>query len=112
MVVATWLDPPCKLTQSLESHAGEGLEVMLHVRHGLQWLLFFDSPPFLLVLPKIFGEPSPQLLPLPLLVGGEIVAVEGPEDVVQVFPPPCAPVVSEVLQRVSMGSPRNAARLW
>ena len=27
MVVATWLDPPCKLTQSLMSDAGEGLEV-------------------------------------------------------------------------------------
>ena len=105
MVVATWLDPPCKLTQSLESDAGEGLEVALHVRHVLEWLLFFDSPPFLLEL-------SLQLLPLPLLVGGEIVAAEGPKDVVQVFPPPCTPVVSEVLQRVSRGSPRNAAKLW
>ena len=45
-------------------------------------------------------------------MGGEIVEVEGPEDVVQIFPPPCAPVVSEVLQRVSRGSPHNAARLW
>ena len=112
MVVATWLDPPCKLTQSLESDAGEGLQVALHVRHVLEWLLFFDSPPFLLALPKIFEELSLQLLPLPLLVGGVIVAVEGPEDVVQVFPPPCTPVVSEVLQRVFRGSPRNATKLW
>ena len=35
MVVATWLDPPCKLTQSLESDAGEGVEVTLHVRQVL-----------------------------------------------------------------------------
>ena len=112
MVVATWLDPPCKLTQSLESDAGEGLEVALHVRHVLEWLLFFDSPPFLLVLPKILEELSLQLLPLRLLVGGVIVVVEGPEDVAQVFLPPCTPVVSEVLQRVSRGGPRNAAKLW
>ena len=112
MVVATWLDPPCKLSQSLESDAGEGLEVALHVRHVLEWLLFFDSPPFLLVLPKIFEELSLQLLPLCLLVGGVIVVVEGPKDVVQVFLPPCTPVVSEVLQRVSRGSPCNTTRLW
>ena len=109
MVVATWLDPPCKLTQSLESDAGEGLEVALHVRHVLEWLLFFDSPTFILVLPKIFEELSLQLLPLCLLVGGVIVVVEGPKDVAQVFLPPCTSVVSEVLQRVSRGSPRNTA---
>ena len=58
IVVATWLDPPCKLTQPLESDTCEGLEVALHVRHVLEWLLFFDSPPFLLALPKIFKEPK------------------------------------------------------
>ena len=51
MVVATWHDPPCKLTQSLESDTDEGMEAALHVRHVLEWLLFFDSPPFLLALP-------------------------------------------------------------
>ena len=112
MVVATWLDPPCKLTQSLEADASEGLEVMLYVRHVLEWHLFFDSPPLLLALPKIFEELSPQLLPFLLLAGGVIVAVEGSEDVVQVFPSPCTPVVSEVLQRASRGSLHNAARLW
>ena len=112
MVVATWLDPPHKLTQSLKSDAGEGVEVALHIRHVLEWLIFFDSPPLLLVLPKIFEEPSHQLLPFLLLVGGVIIVVEGPEDVVQVFPPPRTPVVSDVLQRVSRGSLRNAARLW
>ena len=45
-------------------------------------------------------------------MGGVIVAVEGPADVVQVFLPPCTPVVSEVLQRVFRGSPCNAAKLW
>ena len=112
MVVATWLDPPHKLTQSLKSDAGEGVEAALHIRHVLEWLIFFDSPPLLLVLPKIFEEPSLQLLPFLLLAGGVIIVVEGPEDVVQVFPPTHAPVFSDVLQRVSRGSLRNAARLW
>ena len=112
MVVATWLDPPCKLTQSLEFDAGEGLEVTLHVRHVLEWLLFFDSLPLLLALPKIIEELSLQLIELLLLAGGVIVVVEGPEDVAQILPPPCAPVVSKVPQRVSRGSLLNAARLW
>ena len=107
----SWLDPPRKLTQALESDAGEGVEVALHIRHVLEWLIFFDSPP-LLVLPKIFEEPSLQLLPFLLLVGGVIIVVEEPEDVVQVFPPPLAPVVSDVLQRVSRGSLCNTTRLW
>ena len=101
MVVATWLDPPCKLTQSLEFDAGEGLELMLHVGHVLEWLLFFDSLPLLLALPKIVEELGLQLIPLLLLAGGVVVVVVGPEDVVQVLPPPCTPVVSEVPQRVS-----------
>ena len=112
MVVATWLDPPCKLTQTLESDAGEGLEVMLHVGHVLEWLLFFESLPLLLALPKIVKELSLQLIPLHLLVGGVIVFVEGPENVAQVLPPPCAPEISDVRQWVLRGSPHNAARLW
>ena len=112
MVVATWLDPPCKLTQSLEFDAGESLEVTLHVGHVLEWLLFFDSLPLLLALPKIFEELSLQLIPLLLLVGGVILVVEGPEDVAQVLSPPCTPVVSEVPQRVSRGSLLSTARLW
>ena len=103
MVVATWLDPPCRLTQSLESDTGEGLELMLHVGHVLEWLLFFDSLPLLLVLPKIVEELGLQLIPLLLLAEGVVVPVEGSEDVGQVLPPPCAPVISEVPQRVSRG---------
>ena len=107
MVVATWLDLPHKLTQSIESDTGEGMEAALHVGHVLEWLIFFDGPPLLLTLPKIFEELSLQLHPFLLLVGGVIVAEEGPEDVVQVFPPPCTPVVNYVLQRVSRGSPHK-----
>ena len=103
MVVAAWLDPPCKLTQTLESDSGEGLEVMLHAGHVLEWLLFFDSLPLLLALPKIVEEFDLQLIPLLLLVGGVVVFVEGPEDVAQVLPPPCTPVIRDVLQRVSRG---------
>ena len=112
MVLATWLDPPSKLTQSLEFDTSEGLEVMLHVGRVLEWLLFFDSLPLLLALPKIIEELSLQLIELLLLAGGVIVFVEGPKDVAQVLPPPCTPVISEVPQRVSRGSLLNAARLW
>ena len=101
MVVATWFDPPHKLTQSLESDADEGLELTLHVGHVLEWLLFFDSLPLHLVLPKIVKELGLQLIPILLLVGGVVVPVEACEDMVQVLPPPCTPVISEVLQRVS-----------
>ena len=97
MVVATWLDPPCKLTQSLESDTGECLKLALHVGHVLEWLLFFDSLPLLLSLPEIVEE----LIPILLLAEEVVVQVEAPEDVVQVLPPPCAPVISEVPQRVS-----------
>ena len=103
MVVVTWLDPPCKLTQSLESDAGEGLELTLHVGHVLEWLLFFYSLPLLLVLPKIVEELGLQLIPLLLLAGGVVVPVEGFEDVVQVLPLPCTLVIRDVPQRVSRG---------
>ena len=103
MVVATCLDQPCKLTQSLESDASEGLEVMLHVGHVLEWLLFFESLPLLLALLKIVEELDLQLIPLLLLAGGVVVFVEGPEDVAQVLPPSSTPVIRDVLQRVPRG---------
>ena len=103
MVVATWLDPPCKLTQSLESDTGEGPKLVLHVGQVLEWLLFFDSLPLLLSLPEIVEELGLQLIPILLLAGGVVVQVEASEDVVQVLPPPCTPVISEVPQRVSRG---------
>ena len=53
MVVATWLDPSCASTQSIESDTSEGLKLVLHVGHVLEWLLFFDSLPLLLSLPEI-----------------------------------------------------------
>ena len=108
MVVATWLDPICKLTQTLESDAGEGLEVTLHVGHVLQWLLFFDSLPLLLASPKIVEECDLQLIPLLLLAGGVVVFVEGPKDVAQVLPPPSTPVIRDVLQWVLRGSSLDA----
>ena len=103
MVVATWFDPPFKLAQSLESDTSEGLELTLHVGHVLEWLLFFDSLPLLLALPKMVKELGLQLIPILLLAGGVVVQVEASEDVVQVLPPPCTPVISEVPQRVSRG---------
>ena len=103
MVVATWLDPPCKLTQSIESDTGEGLKLVLHVGHVLEWLLLFDSLQLLLSLPEIVEELGLQLIPILLLAGGVVVQVEAFEDVVQVLSPPCTPVISEVLQMASRG---------
>ena len=70
MVVATRLDPLCKLAQSFKLDAGEGLEAALHVRHVLEWLFFLNSPPLFLALSKILEELSPQPQPLLLPVGG------------------------------------------
>ena len=107
MVVATRLDPPCKLAQSLESDTGECQELMLHVGHVLEWRFFFDGLPLILALPQMVEELGPQFLPVCLHVGGVVVQVEGPENVAQVLLPPLAPIVSNVLQRVS-GSPLRA----
>ena len=80
MVVATRLDPPCKLAQSLESDTGECQELTLHVGHVLEWHFFFDSLPLILALPQMVEELDPQLLPVHLCVGGVVVQVEGPEN--------------------------------
>ena len=107
MVVATQLDPPCKLAQSLESDTGERQELTLHVGHVLKWRLFFDSFPLILARPQMVEELDPQLLPICLHAGGVVVQVEASENVAQVLLPPLAPIVSDALQRVS-GSPLRA----
>ena len=101
MVVAAQLDPPCKLAQPLEFDTGECQELMLHVGHVLEWHLFFDSFPLLLALPQMVEELGLQLVPLHLHAGGVVVQVEASENVAQVLPLPHAPIVSDVLQRVS-----------
>ena len=108
MVVAPRLDPPCKLAQSLKSDTGECQELTHHVGHVLEWRFFFDSLPFILVLPQMVEELGPQLLPVCLHAGGVVVQVEGPENMDQVLPPPLAAIVSDALQRVS-GSPLRAS---
>ena len=107
MVVATWLNPPSKLAQSLEFDTGEHQELTLHVGHLLEWCLLFDSLPLLLVLPQMVEELGLQLVPLRLHAGGVVVQVEASENVAQVLPAPRAPIVSDVLQRISR-SPLSA----
>ena len=77
---------------------------MLHVGHVLEWCFFFDGLPLILTLPQMVEELDPQLIPICLHVGGEVVQVEGPENMVQVLPQPLAPIVSDAPQRVC-GSP-------
>ena len=81
MVVATQLDPPCKLAQFLESDTGEQQELTFHVGHVLRWHLFFDGFPLILVLPHVVEELDPELLPIRLHAGGEVVHVEASENV-------------------------------
>ena len=69
MVVATRLDPPCKLAQPLEFDTGECQELTLHVGHVLEWCLFFDGFPLLLALPQMVEELGLQLIPLRLCAG-------------------------------------------
>ena len=87
------------------------MKVAFHVWHVLEWLVFFDGPPLLLVLGKMFEELGLQIIPLHLLEGGAIVVVEGPEDMTKVLLPPCALVISDILQRVFRWGPCTADML-
>ena len=97
MIVAAMLDPPHEVTQSLQSDASSGMEMLFHVGHILEGVVFFDDPPFILALDETFEELLFQSSPLSLLEGGVIVFVVGLEDMVQVLPPSGALIISDVL---------------
>ena len=107
MVVATGLDPPRELFQSLQMDTSECQELMLHIGHVLKWSLLFYSFPLILALPQMVEELRLQPLSLCLCAGGVVVQIEGPENVAQVLLPPLAPIVGDALQRVSGGPLRT-----
>ena len=77
--------------------AGGGMEMLFHVGHILEGVVFFDAPPLILVLEEMFKELVLQFGPIHLLEGGEIVLVVGLEDMLKVLPPSCTLIVSDIL---------------
>ena len=82
MIIAAWLYPSCEVTQTLEFHTSESLEVMLHIGHVLEWPVLLDAPPLLLVWPQILEEHHLQFFPLPLQGGGVVVVVVCPKNMI------------------------------
>ena len=58
----------------------------------------------------MFKDLISQLISFFLLEGGKIVLIIGPEDTFKVLPPPLAPIIGDILQRV-FRSPRAATTL-
>ena len=73
------------------------MEMLFHVGHILEGVVFFDAPPLILALDEMFEELVLQFSPLHLLQEGEIVLVVGLEDVLKVLPPSGALIVSDIL---------------
>ena len=73
------------------------MEVLFHVGHILEGLVFLDGPPLLLVLGEMFEELVLQISSLHLFEGGTIVLVVGLEDMSKVLPPSGALIVGDIL---------------
>ena len=73
------------------------MEMLFHVGHILEGLVFLDGPPLLLARGEMFEELVLQISPFHLLEGGAIVLVVGLEDMSEVLPPSSALIVSDVL---------------
>ena len=105
MIVAAPLYPPCEVTEPLQLDAGGGMELPFHIGHILEGIIFLNAPLLILALEKMFKDLVSQLIPFRLLEGGDIVLIIGPEDMFEVLPPPLAPIIGDILQRV-FRSPR------
>ena len=73
------------------------MEMLFHVGHILEGVVFLDAPPLILLLDEMFKELLFQISPLCLLEGGLIVFVVGLEDMIKVLPPSSALIVSDIL---------------
>ena len=111
MIVTTTLDPPHELTQFLQFDASDFMEVLFHVGHIKEGVVFLDVLPLLLVLGEMIEEPGLQIIPFHLLERGAIVLVIGLEDMIKVLPPSGALILSNVLQRVFRWGPHTTATL-
>ena len=110
MIVVALLYPPCEVTEPLQLDTGGGMELPFHVGHILEGVIFLNAPPLILVLEKMFKDLVSQLLPFCFLEGGDIVLIKGLEDMFKVLPPPLAPIIGNILQRV-FRSPRTTTTL-
>ena len=77
--------------------AGGSMEMLFHVGHILEGVVFLDALPLILVLDEMFEELVLQISPLCLLEGGVIVLVVGLEDMIKVLPLSGALIVSDIL---------------
>ena len=80
---------PCgAVGQPLQLDPGSSKELLLHVRHVLEGVIFFYAPPLLLEWEEVVKDLVPYPAPLGLLKGREVVPVVCLKNQVQVFPPP------------------------
>ena len=82
-----------------------------HIGHVLHGVILFDVPPLLLVLEEVGEELLLHFGPFHLLEGGDIMPIVNLEDMLKVFPPPSALIISGILQRVFRWGPCTTATL-
>ena len=87
------------------------MEMLFHVGHIKEGVVFLDVLPLLLALGEMIKEPGLQTIPFRLLEGGAIVLLIGLEDMLKVLPPSGAPIISDILQRVFRWGPHTTATL-
>ena len=87
------------------------MEMLFHVGHIKEGIVFLYVLPLLLVLGKMIEEPGLQTIPFCLLEEGAIVLVIGLENMLKVLPPSGTPIISDVLQRVFRWGPHTTATL-
>ena len=80
---------PCgAFSQPLQLDPGSSKELLLHVRHVLEGVIFFYAPSLLLEWEEVVKDLVPYPTPLGLLKGGEVVPVVCLKNQVQVLSPP------------------------
>ena len=100
MILAALFYPPDEVTEPLQLDAGGGMELPFHIGHILEGVIFLNAPPLIQALEKMCKDLVPQLIPFCLLKGAKIGLIIGPEDMFKVLPPPLAPMIGDILQRV------------
>ena len=80
-VVITALLYPCgAFSQPLQPDPGSSKELLLHVRHVLEGVIFFYAPPLFLEWEEVIKDFVPYPTPFRFLKGGEVVPIVRLED--------------------------------
>ena len=90
VVITAPLYPCGAFGQPLQPDPSSSKEMLLHVRHVLEGVIFFYAPPLLLEWQEVVKDHIPYPTPLRLIKGREIVSVVCPKNQVQVLSPPLA----------------------